>query len=147
MRLEGHGFEPYTAQIPSLASWTDAPRTRHFSGTGRYESEFDLASEWLVPGRPLILDLGQARDVQQVSIKPVGSGTSVDVRVADSILGDPALWTPLAATSSSKDVIDLRSPRPVTGRYVLIWLTRLPPAPDAGPGIYQGGIKSVTVSG
>ncbi|MEI6363168.1 MAG: hypothetical protein WCP95_13645 [Actinomycetes bacterium] len=99
------------------------------------------------PGVGLILDLGQARDVQQVSIKPVGIGTSVDVRVADSILGDPALWTPLAATSSSKDVIDLRSPRPVTGRYVLIWLTRLPPAPDAGPGIYQGGIKSVTVSG
>jgi hypothetical protein len=99
------------------------------------------------PGVGLILDLGQARDVQQVTLKPVGSGTSVDVRVADSILGDPALWTPLAATSSNKEVIDLRAPRPVTGRYVLIWLTRLPPAPDAGPGIYQGGIKSVTVSG
>jgi hypothetical protein len=99
------------------------------------------------PGVGLILDLGQAHDVQQVTLKPVGSGTSVDVRVADSILGDPALWTPLAATSSNKEVIDLRAPRPVTGRYVLIWLTRLPPAPDAGPGIYQGGIKSVTVSG
>jgi hypothetical protein len=99
------------------------------------------------PGVGLILDLGQSRDVQQVTIRPVGNGTSVDVRVADSILGDPALWTPLAATSSSKDVIELRSPRPVTGRYVLIWLTRIPPAPDAGPGIYQGGIKGVAVSG
>ena len=63
------------------------------------------------------------------------------------ILADPALWTPLAATSSTKDVIDLRAPRPVTGRYVLIWLTRLPPAVDAGTGVYQGGIKSVVVSG
>jgi len=99
------------------------------------------------PGVGLILDLGQSRDVQQVSIKPIGSGTSVDVRVADKILADPALWTPLAATSSTKDVIDLRAPRPVTGRYVLIWLTRLPPAVDAGTGVYQGGIKSVVVSG
>lgn len=99
------------------------------------------------PGVGLILDLGQARDVQQVTVKPVGSGTSVDVRVADSILADPALWTPLAATSSTRDVIELRAPRPVTGRYVLVWLTRLPPAAEAGPGIYQGGIKGVTVSG
>ena len=76
-----------------------------------------------------------------------GDRTEVAADAVRRLLADPALWTPLAATSSTKDVIELRAPRPVTGRYVLIWLTRLPPAADAGPGIYQGGIKGVTVSG
>jgi hypothetical protein len=99
------------------------------------------------PGVGLIVDLGQSRDVQQVSIGLVGNGANVDVRVSDSILGDPALWTPMASASGANEQIDLRSPRPVTGRYVLIWLSRVPPAVDSGAGVYQGGIKTVSISG
>ena len=145
--------------MPSFSARTSTatrrPSTSWSAGT---VNDADPTTAWLTsqyrsadldgkPGVGLILDLGQSRDVQDVTLKPVGSGTSVEVRVADSILGDPALWTPLAATSSTKDVIELRSPRPVTGRYVLIWLTRVPPAPTVGFGVFQGGIKSVTVSG
>jgi hypothetical protein len=99
------------------------------------------------PGVGLIVDLGQSRDVQQVSLGLVGTGTNLEVRIADSILGDPALWAPLATAAGGTDQIDVRAPRPVTGRYVLIWLTRVPPAVDSGAGVYQGGIKTVRVSG
>ncbi len=45
-------------------------------------------------GVGLIVDLGNSRDVQQVTLNLVGRGSNVDVRVADRVLGDPALWTP-----------------------------------------------------
>ena len=82
-----------------------------------------------------------------MSVNLVGKGTGVDVRVADRILPDPALWTELASGFATRDHIDVRAPRPVTGRYVLVWFTQVPPAESSGAGIYQGGIRSVVVSG
>jgi hypothetical protein len=98
-------------------------------------------------GTGLILDLGSPQDIQQVSLNLVGKGSSIDVRVADAILPDPALWTELASGFATRDRIDVRSPRPVTGRYVLVWFTQVPPAETSGAGVYQGGIRSVVVSG
>ena len=77
----------------------------------------------------------------------LGTGSNVDVRVADRIFADPALWTPLASAFAPRSRIDLRAPRPVTGRYVLIWFTQVPPAEDQGSGVYQGGVRRVVVSG
>lgn len=98
-------------------------------------------------GVGLILDLGQPRDVQQVSLGLVGKGSNLDVRVADRILADPALWTSLATAAGARERIDVRAPRPVTGRYVLVWFTRVPPSMDVSSGLYQGGVRSVVVSG
>ncbi len=112
-----------------------------------------LTSQYATPelegkeGVGLVLDLGQPRDVQQLSLKLVGTGSNVEVRVADKVLSDPALWTPLASAVGAKDTIDLRAPRPVTGRYVLIWITRVPPAAESSPGVYQGGVRNVVVRG
>ena len=98
-------------------------------------------------GVGIVLDLGQSQDVQQVSLNLIGRGTGLDVRVADRILPDPALWTPLASAFAPRDRIDMRAPRPVTGRYVLLWFTKVPPAVDQGAGVYQGGVRSAVVSG
>ena len=98
-------------------------------------------------GVGLILDLGQPQDVQEVSLNLIGSGSAIDVRVADRILPDPALWTPLASAFAPRDRISIRSPRPITGRYVLVWFTRVPPAVDSASGVYQGGVRSASVSG
>lgn len=98
-------------------------------------------------GVGLVLDLGQSRDVQQLTLNLVGKGSNLDVRVADRILGDPALWTPLATAAGANKRIKVRAPRPVTGRYVLIWFTRVPPSEGINAGVYQGGVRSVVVSG
>jgi hypothetical protein len=112
-----------------------------------------LTSQYTTPdldgkeGVGLILDLGQPQDVQQVSLNLVGAGSNLDIRVADRVLPDPALWTPLASAFAPRDRIDIRSPRPITGRYVLVWFTQVPPALDQGTGVYQGGVRSAVVSG
>jgi hypothetical protein len=97
-------------------------------------------------GVGLILDLGQPQDVQQVNLDLVGKGSNVDIRVADRILPDPALWTPMASAFAPKDRVEIRAPRPITGRYVLVWFTQVPPLADVS-GQYQGGVRSAIVSG
>jgi hypothetical protein len=112
-----------------------------------------LTEEYTTPlldgkeGVGLILDLGAPKDVQEVTLSLVGKGSNVDVRVSDRILPDPALWAPLASAAGATSRIAVRAPRPVTGRYVLIWFTRVPPVEDATTGLYQGGVRSVTVTG
>jgi hypothetical protein len=114
-------------------------------GTAWLTSEYGTADLDGKGGVGLIVDLGKDRDVQQVTVNLVGRGTGVDVRVSDTIKRDPALWSPLGEAFAPQDRVEIRSPRPVTGRYVLIWLTQLPPV--VGTEEFQGGVRSVVVTG
>lgn len=76
MKLAGYGFEEFATNTPALASWTDSPRTAHFSGTGRYEIEFALPADKLVPGAKLMLDLGQVGNIAEVELNGQAVGVS-----------------------------------------------------------------------
>ena len=95
-------------------------------------------------GTGIVLDLGSARSVSAVSLKLVGNGSSVQVRLSSTILKDPAKWTELARADGAANEIDLRAPRPVVGQYVLLWFTGLPLG-DAGG--YIGGVREALVRG
>jgi hypothetical protein len=96
-------------------------------------------------GVGLILDLGAETEVTGVSLGLVGYGTDLQVRVSNEILPDPDLWTKLVSIDDVGPQIDVRAPRPVSGRYVLIWLTGIPPTKDGEK--FQGGITSASVFG
>jgi hypothetical protein len=101
-------------------------------------------------GVGLIVDLGTPREISTVELGLVGFGTDLDVRVADQILDDPNLWTEFASVKDAGPEITLRSPRRVTGQYVLIWLTGLPAIPGTSGTDnprYQGGISKVSITG
>ena len=68
MKLSGHGFEDFESTVEALESWTESPRTRHFSGTGVYETSFSLSEEELRTTRRLVLDLGEMRNIVEVEI-------------------------------------------------------------------------------
>jgi hypothetical protein len=91
------------------------------------------------------VDLGESASVQGVALGLVGYGTDVQVRVSEELQDDPDLWTKLVAIDNAGPNIELRAPRPVTGRYVLIWLTGLPLTEDSTS--YRGGISNITVLG
>ncbi|MCF8540124.1 MAG: hypothetical protein K9G12_07560 [Candidatus Nanopelagicales bacterium] len=116
----------------------------------------DLISAWLTKKYPtrtvgakggvgVIVDLGEQVNVQGVALNLVGYGTDVQVRVSDEVQPDPDLWTKLVSIDNAGPQIDLRAPRPVTGRYVLIWLTGLPATDN--PEVFQGGISNISVMG
>lgn len=92
-------------------------------------------------GTGLMLDLGESQPVSAVRLELVGSGSSVSVLVAAEPAKKVSKWTPLASAEGIGTAIDLRAPRPVVGRYVLIWFTQLPLV----DGVHQGGIRDVIV--
>ena len=74
MVLEGHGFEKLEKRMSQLRSWAEDPQTKHFSGTGRYELDFEVPGEYVGRNLEAILDLGEVGSIAEVSLngKPVG---------------------------------------------------------------------------
>jgi hypothetical protein len=70
MKLAGHGFLTLETNVTQLACWTENPRTRHFSGTGIYETEFTLPEK----GASLMLDLGKVGTIAEVEVNGVAVG-------------------------------------------------------------------------
>ena len=76
MKLEGYGFETYETTLEVLASWTDTPRTRHFSGTGRYQIEFEVPARRVEAGTRVLLDLGEVGNLAEVELNGQAAGVA-----------------------------------------------------------------------
>lgn len=113
--------------------------------TGWTTRKYPTATLGKKGGVGLIVDLGEEVSVQAVSLGLLGYGTDLQVRVSNTINSDPDLWTKLVSIDNAGPQIELRAPRPVDGRYVLIWLTGIPPTENGKK--FQGGITNVTVFG
>ncbi len=102
----------------------------------------------LKPGVGLLLDLGGPKTVRQVKLRLPDEGASVQIRAAAVTATQPpdALSSYLVAASApgASREETLRFDSAVKTRFVLIWITQLPPG--AGP-TFRGGVSEVTVSG
>jgi len=78
-----------------------------------------------------------------VSLRLVGNGTDLSVLATDNPTKKVGTFTSMAEVTGAGNALTLRVPRPVTTRYLVIWLTQLPSA----DGSYQGGISDVRVLG
>jgi hypothetical protein len=112
--------------LPWYSSWYTTPEFGNLqSGTG------------------VLLDMGATVSVSSVRLL-LGNvpGADVQVRVGD----DPYLadLSPAASAYGVGGTVRLTATTPLTGRYVLIWFTRLPPASQ---GHYQVSVYSVEVDG
>ncbi|WP_019874401.1 protein kinase family protein [Sporichthya polymorpha] len=136
----GNGSEnPRQARLavddrPRTAWRTVAYNTRAFGG--------------LKPGVGLVLDLGDARTVRQVKLRLPDEGASIEIRAAaltaNSAPSALSAFRVAASTAAAAREETLRFASAVRTRFVLIWITQLPPGP--GP-TYRGGISEVSVSG
>ena len=73
--LEGRDFPRIERSVEVLESWTEDNRTRHFSGTGRYETTFVIPSAYLDDDLSLQLDLGRVCEVAEVELNGISVGT------------------------------------------------------------------------
>jgi hypothetical protein len=75
MELQSAHFPMFSQQFDFLKSWVDDPKTRNFSGTGKYEISFNLPKEYLQNDLKLFLDLGKVGNVAEVTLngQPVGT--------------------------------------------------------------------------
>ena len=107
--------------------------------TVRYRTA-DLSGK---PGVGLMLDLGAPRPVSAVDLRLLGNGTDLTLLATDDPGKDPADMRVMAEVTGASNTVVLRVPRPVTTRYVLVWLTSIP----AEGSRYQGGVAEVRVLG
>jgi hypothetical protein len=68
---------PASISLDALASWTAIadPGVKFFSGIGTYTKSIEALPEWFKPGASLWLDLGDVKDLAEVSV----NGTSLGV--------------------------------------------------------------------
>ncbi|MFI9210760.1 protein kinase family protein [Streptomyces sp. NPDC053253] len=98
----------------------------------------------LKSGVGLILDLGTAQEISSVDLSFMGH-TSVELRTAPADASSPPS-TPDAFTTQadgSGSNVTLKPTKPVTTRYVLVWLTELP----TNDGGYRGKLAEIKILG
>jgi hypothetical protein len=67
---------PGSVTLPALASWHESADAgvKYFSGTATYTKTVQASADWLQPGATLLLDLGDVKNIAEVSVngKPLG---------------------------------------------------------------------------
>jgi hypothetical protein len=93
------------------------------------------------PGMGISVDLGAPRPITTVDLRLIGSNSNLRVMVGNKRFANPEKFRTFADVTGAGRHIMLRSPRPMTGRYVVVWFTRLPWI----DGSYRGGVRSIVV--
>jgi hypothetical protein len=101
----------------------------------------------LKAGVGLLVDLGQVRAVTSVDLTLFGSGTDLELRAApEGQTSAPQVAGDLHVVATASDAgtqVRLTPQSPVTTRFLLVYLTKLPPT----EGGYKGGIAELKVDG
>jgi serine/threonine protein kinase len=98
----------------------------------------------LKDGVGLVVDLGSPEEVSSVQVTLQGSPTSLEILAAPDGSGQPDNVDNLqrvAAAEGAGGRTNLELDEPVTTRYLVVWLTSLPPTDDG----YQGRIAEIVV--
>lgn len=68
---------PDEIPLEKLASWTDHENSgvKYFSGTATYEKEIEVPAAFIGAGRPVILDLGEVKNIATVAVNGENCGT------------------------------------------------------------------------
>jgi putative peptidoglycan lipid II flippase len=108
-------------------------------------SYFDDPLTTYKPGVGIWFDLGKAQDVRSVRLTLRPGGTDLQLLAAPKDASGPPTtldgWDPVASAKGADRQVTLRPKGEVSTRYVLIWMTRLPPE----GGEYRGGIAEIVV--
>lgn len=98
----------------------------------------------LKQGVGLVVDLGKQQQVSSVEVTVLGSPTSFEVLAAPEEEAAPTGVAGLRQVAAADDVggrTDLRLEGPVSTRYLVVWLTSLPPE----GGGYRGRVAEIVV--
>jgi putative peptidoglycan lipid II flippase len=94
-------------------------------------------------GVGLLVDLGVEKEVYSVEIDFISAGHTAEIYVVNSTEPDFATELKFGDTNPNESSSEISSTDPVSGRYVLVWLT--PDLPEAESGEFQGGISEIKV--
>ncbi len=128
----GQGDNPHAAWLAIDGQRRTAWQSRRYT-TARFGS--------LYPGTGLLLDMGNTVKITAVRVTlGAATGASFQIRIGNQ----PKLadLRPAASSAGPGGIVRMTLGRPVRGRYVLVWFTRLPPGPA---GTYQAAVHGIGV--
>ena len=103
-------------------------------------NKYDMSGK---AGVGLLVDLGVEKEVYSVEIDFISAGHTAEIYVVNSTEPDFATELKFGDTNPNESSSEISSTDPVSGRYVLVWLT--PDLPEAESGEFQGGISEIKV--
>jgi hypothetical protein len=109
--------------------------------TNIYRQQFGPTG--LKKGVGLVLDLGARKEIASVTVTLVGEDTDLQVRLGDQQGQTLGAYTKVTQTAGASGRKVLTLAKPATGRYVLLWFTKLP----AVSGGFRGQVGEVVVRG
>ncbi|MGW1228338.1 serine/threonine protein kinase [Streptomyces sp. NPDC002530] len=117
----------------------DGDPTSYWNTDGYYSAQFGNLKE----GVGVVLDLGSVQRVGAVDVTFLGGTTSVELRTTTdaTVPSMPGAFTKVAEGSGTQ--VSLKPGKPVQARYLLVWLTKLPPS-DTGN--FRGKISDIKVT-
>ncbi|MFB8119152.1 serine/threonine protein kinase [Streptomyces sp. NPDC056465] len=122
----------------SIKNVYDGDTSSYWNTDGYFSADFGRLKE----GVGVVLDLGKVQQVGDVEVSFLGR-TSVELRTTEdsSVPRMPDGFTKAAKGSGTK--VSLKPDKPVQARYLLVWLTELPPS---GDGNYRGKVSDIKVT-
>jgi hypothetical protein len=129
-REENPELVPLALDGDPATSWQTATYKQNFGPGG------------LKDGVGLLVDLGSTRDVREIDVATLGGPTTLSVYVTDEEPTGVAELTPVG-TESGNGGLTISLDEAVSGRYVIAWLTSIPPI----EGEFRGAIAEVAVLG
>ena len=94
-------------------------------------------------GVGLLVDLGVEKEIYSIEIDFISAGHTAEIYVVNSTEPDLATELKFGDTNPNESSSKISVTEPVSGRYILVWLT--PDLPEAENGEFQGGISEIKV--
>jgi hypothetical protein len=135
-----------TAFGPGGAGQGDNPQlARGAIGGGSWHTDWYASASFggLQHGTGLLLNMGHAVTITGAKVTlGGGAGAAFQLRAGDA----PSLaqLKTVAQAGNASGVVNLRLPDPARGRYVLIWITKLP---QDSSGTFQASVSGIKLSG
>ncbi|CAL9480096.1 hypothetical protein SUDANB6_03020 [Streptomyces sp. enrichment culture] len=137
-----HDFDPFASDGSEKPSDIDKV---YDSTPGTYwQTDYYLGAKFgnLKPGVGVILDLGKTQQVGKVTVSFVGN-TSVELRAASGETEPSTFDGYTKVADGSGTTVELKPEKKVDSRYLLVWLTELPPTSD---GKFRGRVVDIKVT-
>ena len=97
----------------------------------------------MYPGTGLLVDLGHPATLTGATIR-LGRAHGASFQLRAGATPTLASLRPVARASGAGGVVRLRFARPVRGRYLLLWFTKLPPGQA---GNFQASVYQLALTG
>jgi serine/threonine protein kinase len=153
--VKADGFDPLSSAADDPHNENDAQA--HFAVDGdpstAWHSQYYFTARFgnLKSGTGLILDMGKPVSLSSVTVT-LGAipGANVRIELGDDSTRSPGTLHGFKTVASQKNAggeVTFPVTSKVTGRYLLIWFTKLPPQDPGGGGSFEAKVYNVVVKG